>query len=446
MHINKLKPAPDNPRHNNSAVDKIARSIKLHGFAAPIVANFQNEILAGHTRWKAMQKLNQEEPGKFSMVPVRQIDLTGKQAQLYRIADNKLGELASWNEAMLEEQLKDLMVDFEDELMDMEFSDDKLFEVMNENTLEKEIIPNIKEEVKSLFGEVYELGNNRLMCGDCRSEDDVKKLFKNEKINMAFTSPPYSSQRTYDESTFEPIKPEKYVSWFELVQKNVKKHLSDNGSWFVNIKEHCTNGERSLYVKDLTIAHVRKWKWKFVDEFCWQRVGLPGRFPNRFKNGFEPIFHFSKNSKIKFRPDNVAYNFDSSNSLTYDMAKYLGRQSGYTKEGSNGGPGSVRSKNRSGALPSNVINISGVEKNINHSAMFPTKLPEFFIKAYSDINDIIYDPFLGSGTTLIASANKKRICYGMEISPAYCDLIRKRWTNWAVKNNIEPGSGALFDD
>ena len=139
IHINKLKPAPDNPRHNNSAVDKIARSIKLHGFAAPIVANFQNEILAGHTRWKAMQKLNQEEPGKFSMVPVRQIDLTGKQAQLYRIADNKLGELATWNEDMLEEQLKDLMVDFEDEINDMNFELEDLTEEELEDFSETEL-------------------------------------------------------------------------------------------------------------------------------------------------------------------------------------------------------------------------------------------------------------------------------------------------------------------
>ena len=140
MHINKLKPAPDNPRHNNSAVDKIARSIKLHGFAAPIVANFQNEILAGHTRWKAMQKLNQEEPGKFSMVPVRQIDLTGKQAQLYRIADNKLGELASWDDEALFAQIEELEQEYGEHLDDMGFElnlEEDIFEKIGLDPTEK---------------------------------------------------------------------------------------------------------------------------------------------------------------------------------------------------------------------------------------------------------------------------------------------------------------------
>ena len=108
IHINKLKPSPDNPRINKHAIRSVANSIKLHGFAAPIVANFQNEILAGHTRWYAMQLLQKEESKDYSMVPVRQVDITGKQAMLYRISDNKLGELATWNYSKLEEQLKEL--------------------------------------------------------------------------------------------------------------------------------------------------------------------------------------------------------------------------------------------------------------------------------------------------------------------------------------------------
>ena len=110
LHINKLQPSKDNPRSNNHAVRKIANSIKLHGFASPIIANLDYEILAGHTRIKAMKLLNKEYPGKYSMVPVRLMDITGNQAKLFRIADNKLGEIADWNETILNQQLKELLL------------------------------------------------------------------------------------------------------------------------------------------------------------------------------------------------------------------------------------------------------------------------------------------------------------------------------------------------
>ena len=95
------------------------------------------------------------------------------------------------------------------------------------------------------------------------------------------------------------------------------------------------------------------------------------------------------------------------------------------------------------AYPSNVLSLGMNTEGLGHSAAYPIKLPEFFIKAYSDDNDIIYDPFLGSGSTLIAAAKNNRICYGVEISPAYCDIIRKRWSKFADENDLERGLGGL---
>ena len=98
----------------------------------------------------------------------------------------------------------------------------------------------------------------------------------------------------YDESSgFRPIPPDEFTDWFEDVQSSVHAVLADDGSWFVNIKEHCDGGQRHLYVKDLTIAHVRRWGWRYVDELCWVTGGFPGKFDERFKNGFEPVFHFA---------------------------------------------------------------------------------------------------------------------------------------------------------
>ena len=208
--------------------------------------------------------------------------------------------------------------------------------------------------------------------------------------------------------------------------------MADDGSYFLNIKEHCDDGQRNLYVKDLTIQHVREWGWLFVDELCWKKQAVPGLYGCRFKNGWEPVFHFTK-STCKTSFDNVKnYSKNVPSGSIGSNAEMQGIASPFTgKE-----PGM--------ALPSNVIEVSIDSAGVGtHSARYPVALPEFFIKAYSDKDDLILDPFLGSGTTLIAAARQGRKCYGMEISPAYCDVIRKRWTAYAKENGLEAGSGAL---
>jgi site-specific DNA-methyltransferase (adenine-specific)/site-specific DNA-methyltransferase (cytosine-N4-specific) len=257
-------------------------------------------------------------------------------------------------------------------------------------------------------------GVHRVLCGDCRKQEDVNRLMDGRKVNVAFTSPPYASQRKYDEeSGFKPIKPDEYVAWFEAVQARVRGVLTNDGSWFVNIKEHCEDGQRHLYVKDLTIAHVRQWGWRFVDELIWRRAGVPGEWPNRFKNSWEPVFHYASGD-IKFRPDHVAQVKETA------------------FKGSGGGGYTVEQKtlqkqwHTGNVLPDNIIEASGVESGMGHTAAFPVALPTFFIKAYSDPGDLIFDPFLGSGTTLIAAEREGRIGYGTEISPKYVAVILQR--------------------
>src|SRR5688572_21896147 len=91
--------------------------------------------------------------------------------------------------------------------------------------------------------------------------------------------------------------------------ENIASVLKPDGSYFLNIKEHAEDGQRHLYVKDLTLAHVRQWGWRFVDEFCWRKTdnGVPGGWNNRFKNAWEPVFHFCRQQEIKFRPKDVGH-------------------------------------------------------------------------------------------------------------------------------------------
>jgi hypothetical protein len=146
---------------------------------------------------------------------------------------------------------------------------------------------------------------------DCRDRNVVHRLFEGAKANLVITSPPYATQREYDpESGFTPVPPEEYVGWFRVVAANIAQVLAPDGSYFRNIKEHADGGQRSLYVKDLLIAHVRQFGWWFIDELCWWKTdnGVPGGWGNRFKNAWEPVFHFSApEARIKFRPTAVGH-------------------------------------------------------------------------------------------------------------------------------------------
>lgn len=258
---------------------------------------------------------------------------------------------------------------------------------------------------------------HRILCGDCRKPEDVARLFDGRRCNIAFTSPPYASQRKYDPASgFRPIHPDKFVEWFEPVQANVRSVLAPDGSWFVNIKEHCDDGERHLYVKDLTIAHRRQWGWRFVDELSWVHAGFPGKMAGRFKNAWEPVFHFSSGWPIKFQPRQVGHQSD------YIPVR---RQTDPGREYAHGNIGAPQGEVSGVALPSNVLQISGGSE-ASHAAAFPVALPTFFIRAYTDAGDIAYDPFMGSGTTLIAAEQTGRVAYGCELSPRYVAVILER--------------------
>jgi site-specific DNA-methyltransferase (adenine-specific)/site-specific DNA-methyltransferase (cytosine-N4-specific) len=254
------------------------------------------------------------------------------------------------------------------------------------------------------------------------------------KMNVAFTSPPYADRRKYDPSSgFNPIPPDEYVDWFRPISANVKTHLAHDGSWFVNIKPSATGLDSELYVFDLVIAHARQWGWHFATEFCWERVGIPKSVTRRFKNQFEPVYQFTL-GEWKMRPDAVRHESASvpkargkgagntswaEHQGSINMSGHQG-EPGFKWFGDNVEPGLAYPGNR---LPT----FSASHEALGHAAAFPVGLPSFFIKAYSDSGDSIYEPFCGSGTTIIAAEQLGRKCYGMEISPQYCDIIVKRW-------------------
>jgi DNA modification methylase len=265
-------------------------------------------------------------------------------------------------------------------------------------------------------GDLWLVGPHRVICGDCRDASVLARLFAGHKANVVVTSPPYATRREYDPTSgFRPVAPEDYVEWYRDVAAGILSVLAADGSYFLNIKEHAEDGQRHLYVKDLFIAHVRQWGWRFTDEFCWRKTdnGVPGGWNNRFKNAWEPIAHFSRSEAI------IAVGHRSEGCFDYSP------ETPRSASGS-GLLGEHEERHAGIARPSNVIEAKTESSQGSHSAPFPRAIPEFFIKAFSDARDVIYDPFLGSGTTLVAAGALNRTGYGVEISPSYCDVILRR--------------------
>ena len=267
-------------------------------------------------------------------------------------------------------------------------------------------------------------GKHRLLCGDSTKAEDVERVMGGEKAALCFTSPPYACQRKYDESSgFEVIPPEKYVGWWELVQAPVKSHLTADGSFFINIKPSAEGLDTELYVFDLVCAMVRQWDWHFATEFCWERSGVPKSVTQRFKNQFEPIYQFAL-GRWKMRPESVQHKSDS---VPIPIGKGAGNTGWGNERQGIGGGAVLPNRTAAGmAYPGNRLPSFGTAEALGHTAAFPVGLPTFFISAYTDPGDCIYDPFLGSGTTIIAAHRLGRRCFGIEISPRYCDVVLKR--------------------
>ena len=419
--------------HSAAQVAQIAASIVEFGFANPILVGSDDGIVAGHGRLLAARKLGLAE------VPVIVLDhLSETQRRAYVLADNRLSDLAGWDDDVLKLELAALEADGFDLGM-AGFSEADLADLLADPeqapaAAAAEEVPLPPAMAVTRPGDLWLVGQHRIICGDCRDAAVVARLFEGRKANVVVTSPPYATQREYDPASgFRPVAPDDYVDWFGEVAAAIASVLASDGSYFLNIKEHAADGQRHLYVKDLFIAHVRQWGWRFVDEFCWRKTdnGVPGGWNNRFKNAWEPIAHFSRGEAIKFRPLAVGRRSEDCFDYSPDNPKSTSG-SGLLGTGARGsaagkaGSGDEDGRHAGIARPSNVIEAKTESSQGAHSAPFPRAIPEFFIKAFSDSGDVIHDPFLGSGTTLVAAGALDRAGYGSEISPGYCDVILRR--------------------
>ena len=376
-------------------LDKLKRSILKHGFTAPIFVwkGVDYHILDGHQRLKALIELRQEGYN-IPLLPVVYIDADSEEH-----AKEKLLYITS--------QYGDFTTDgFEAFVDGMDFSFDDLrltdgdfvFTVPDtEETNGDDDAPEVQEESVSVLGEIYELGPHRLMCGDSTDAEQVARLMGGEKADMWLTDPPYNVD--YTGKTTDALK--------------VKNDYMEDSAF------------RQFLLKAYTAAFaVMKPGASF---YIWHADSEGYNFRGAVKDCGESVRQcliWEKQSMVMGRQD---YQWKHEPCL-YGW-----------KSGASHGWYSDRKQ-------TTLLKFDRPFRSTEHPTMKPVALFSYLIGNSTAPQGLVVDTFLGSGTSLIAAATLGRRCYGMELDPKYCDVIRKRWTKWANDNAQEIGSGGLESD
>lgn len=359
----------NNPRKNKKAVEAVAASIKEFGFKNPIIIDKDNVIIAGHTRKAAAIKLG------LDIVPcIVADDLTPEQAAAFRLADNKTAELAEWDDDKLAaeiEALKNFEIDLSDFGFDLsEFEEEKELEEVEAEEEAEEITPRMKA------GEVWQLGRHRLMCGDSTDKADVIKLLDGAAADMVFTDPPYGvNYKGKNNSTIAGDLTQTAIPFaFEVCAEVATKE---------NARFYFCGGEMNISLY-----------FKLFERYLQQIPKL--------------LIWVKENQVLK------QCNYHAQ----YELIFF-----GYKKGG-----GNVWYSPRTMENASDVWQVArDASKTYVHPTQKPVELPARAIRNSSKEGDIIFEPFSGSGSTMLACEQLNRICYAMEIDPVYCEATIRRW-------------------
>lgn len=389
MKIGDIIPYKKNPRKNNDSVDDVANSIRDFGYLQPIVVDRNNVVIVGHTRLKALQKL-----GRTEVEVVVADDLDDKQADAYRIADNKVGEKSIWDDELLSQEIQRLQDDID--MTQYGFSDEDVQSLIasadEEDTQPSEdVIPNAPTEAVSKRGQIYQLGRHRLMCGDSTSAEDIIKLMAGTRADITFTSPPYNAN-TLDSN-------EKISD-----SHTHKKYLNDDDD--VSDEEYQAFIERNM---DLILEHSKEVFYNIGVAKGSKRTVI--RLLNDYIDEFKDFIYWMKTNPT---PHIDKHTISSATELIMAFSKDSGSRKFHHRFGFfNGVISGVN------AMPQDYASI--------HKATFPLYLPTEIINRFTDEGATVLDCFGGTGTTLIACEDTNRICYMMEIEPIYVDVIIQRW-------------------
>jgi len=255
---------------------------------------------------------------------------------------------------------------------------------------------------------------DQIVLGDCR---EILTTLPDQSIDLIVTSPPYADSR---QSTYGGIAPDAYVDWFVPISAQLLRVLKPSGTFILNIKEKVVNGERHPYVIELILA-MRRQGWLWTEEFIWHKKNsYPGKWPNRFRDAWERCLQFNKQRQFAMYQEAVMVPMGDWAKDRLRNLSLTDQQRDTSKVGSGFGKNVSNWLGRDKVYPTNVLHLATESQNRKHSAAFPIALPEWFIKLFTQAQDVVLDPFIGSGTTAFAAKKLQRHYIGIEINPEYC--------------------------
>lgn len=267
---------------------------------------------------------------------------------------------------------------------------------------------------------------NQILLGDC---EKVLKSLPNDCVDLIFTSPPYADQR---KTTYGGIKPDDYVDWFLPKANEFFRVLKPKGTFMLNIKERVINGERHPYVIEL-ILKMREYGWLWTEEFIWHKKNsYPGKWPNRFRDNWERLLQFNKKRKFNMYQDAVMVPVGDWAKDRLSNLSETDKTRDESRVGSGFGKNISHWVGRDRVYPNNVLHLATECSNRNHSAAFPIELPTWFIKLFTLPNDIVLDPFIGSGTTAVAAIQLGRNYIGIDTEKDYIEISKERVSNTQI--------------
>ena len=384
--VEKLIPYAKNARtHSDEQVAQIAGSIKEFGFNNPVLVDKDNSIIAGHGRVMAARKLGMDK------VPVVILNhLTESQRKAYILADNRIALNSGWDTSMLSVELQDLKDDIDLSLLG--FDPDELDALLNpveetEGLTDEDAVPEVPVEPKTKLGDIYILGNHRLMCGDSTSIDAVEKLMDGQLADQLVTDPPYNiayegGSKKRDQIKNDEMADEEFRQFLKdvyIAADAVMKAGAVFYIWHADTEGYNFRGA------------ARDMGWRIRQTLIWNKDNSAfGRSDYHWKH--EPCLYGWK--------EGAAHLWATDRKQT------------------------------------TVIQCKRPSKSDLHPTMKPVELMEYQILNNTKGSDIVLDLFGGSGSTLIACEKTGRVNRSMELDPKYCDVIVKRWEDFTGKKAV----------
>ncbi len=441
--VGELRAHAGNARlHSVEQIEQIKASMLAYGFTNPLLVDEDGVLIAGHGRLDAAIALG---IAKVPVIVLRHLSVAQKEA--LRLADNRIAENATWDQALLRDALAGLQQAGEVDLLAIGFSQDEIDAILAaadeavtdgdarhepdgadaggngaavapdddvEDDDPADAAPEPPRAAVTHPGDLWLLGEHRLLCGDSSDATCVARVMAGERAALLFTSPPYGSQRNYTTGG---------IADWDALMRGVFQHagdaLADDGQVLVNLGLTHHDSEWHPYWQGW-IEWMRTIGWRRFGWYVWdQGPGLPGDWNGRLAPSFEFLFHFNRQARQANKI--IPCKWAGDPLLMSGLRRADGTMSGNSHEGR---------PIQDFRIPDNVVRITrhkerGIE--VEHPAVFPVRLPEFLTRSYSGEGDTIFEPFCGSGTTLLAGQRTGRRVRAIELAPAYVDLAIARW-------------------